>query len=106
MVENEKSIEDYRQNIFLLKTRIAEEEEALARLREEYSPYNLLEDESEHFKLKSKILEGTRRHYRSVASVAKQSGSEADEAPGPKLLRAGLCGEEAAQGMRSDESHT
>lgn len=47
MTENEKSIDDYRRNIYLLKTRIAEEEEAISKLREEYSPYNLLEEESE-----------------------------------------------------------
>lgn len=47
MTENEKTVEEYRQNIFLLKTKIAEEEERVSRLRAEYSPYNLLEEESE-----------------------------------------------------------
>lgn len=66
MTENEKSVEDYRRNIYLLKTRLAEQEDAVNRLKEEYSPYNLLEDESEFSKLKSKILEGTELQIRKL----------------------------------------
>lgn len=56
MKRKEKNIEEYRRDIFILKSKIKEEEQYLEELEQKYSEVNVFAEQSYTYQMKMKIL--------------------------------------------------
>lgn len=62
-MKEEKTVEEYRNTIFILKEKLQEKQEQYSELEKQYSSANVYEESSFDWKLREKILEGSWKWY-------------------------------------------